>query len=101
ADQLAHARPDLEGELRRRRPDESVDVADRGLGHMCKRNAGAERGGSEATLQGSCADTGSARVPARRAAVRRPSTIELMLLATVVLWALNLTVTRYILTHGF
>src|SRR5918994_2218113 len=24
-----------------------------------------------------------------------------MLLATVVLWALNLTVTRYILTHGF
>jgi drug/metabolite transporter (DMT)-like permease len=33
--------------------------------------------------------------------VRRPSTIELMLLATVLLWALNLTVTRYILTHGF
>jgi drug/metabolite transporter, DME family len=33
--------------------------------------------------------------------VRRPSTIELMLLATVFLWALNLTVTRYILTHGF
>ena len=24
-----------------------------------------------------------------------------MLLTTVVLWALNLTVTRYILTHGF
>ena len=33
--------------------------------------------------------------------MRRPSTIELMLLVTVVLWALNLTVTRYILTHGF
>jgi drug/metabolite transporter (DMT)-like permease len=33
--------------------------------------------------------------------VRRPSTIELMLLVTVVLWALNLTATRYILTHGF
>ncbi len=33
--------------------------------------------------------------------MRRPSTIELMLLATVLLWALNLTVTRYILTHGF
>lgn len=33
--------------------------------------------------------------------MRRPSTIELMLLATVALWALNLTVTRYILTHGF
>jgi drug/metabolite transporter (DMT)-like permease len=33
--------------------------------------------------------------------MRRPSTIEAMLLVTVVLWALNLTVTRYILTHGF
>jgi drug/metabolite transporter (DMT)-like permease len=33
--------------------------------------------------------------------VRRPSRIEVMLLVTVVLWALNLTVTRYILTHGF
>jgi len=33
--------------------------------------------------------------------MRRPSTLEAMLLATVVLWALNLTVTRYILTHGF
>jgi len=33
--------------------------------------------------------------------MRRPLNIELMLLTTVVLWALNLTVTRYILTHGF
>lgn len=33
--------------------------------------------------------------------VRRPTTVELMLLATVLLWALNLTVTRYVLTHGF
>lgn len=33
--------------------------------------------------------------------MRRPSSIELMLLVTVLLWALNLTVTRYILTHGF
>ena len=33
--------------------------------------------------------------------MRRPSTLEAMLLLTVVLWALNLTVTRYILTHGF
>jgi drug/metabolite transporter (DMT)-like permease len=32
--------------------------------------------------------------------MRRPTTVELMLLVTVVLWALNLTVTRYILTHG-
>ncbi len=33
--------------------------------------------------------------------MRSLSRLELMLLATVVLWALNLTVTRYILTHGF
>jgi len=33
--------------------------------------------------------------------VRRPSTVELMLLAVVLLWALNLSVTKYILTHGF
>ena len=32
--------------------------------------------------------------------MRRPTTVELMLLTTVLLWALNLTVTRYILTHG-
>jgi drug/metabolite transporter (DMT)-like permease len=32
--------------------------------------------------------------------MRRPSTVELMLLTVVLLWALNLTVTRYILTHG-
>ncbi len=33
--------------------------------------------------------------------MRRPSTVELMLLAVVLLWALNLSVTKYILTHGF
>jgi drug/metabolite transporter (DMT)-like permease len=33
--------------------------------------------------------------------MRRPGTTEVMLLAVVVLWALNLTVSRYILTHGF
>ena len=33
--------------------------------------------------------------------MRRPSTVEAMLLTTIVLWALNLTVSRYILTHGF
>jgi drug/metabolite transporter (DMT)-like permease len=32
--------------------------------------------------------------------MRRPSSVELMLLVVVLLWALNLTVTRYILTHG-
>jgi drug/metabolite transporter (DMT)-like permease len=33
--------------------------------------------------------------------MRRPRPIELMLLAVIALWALNITVTRYILTHGF
>ncbi len=33
--------------------------------------------------------------------MRKPSTVEAMLLTTIVLWALNLTVSRYILTHGF
>jgi drug/metabolite transporter (DMT)-like permease len=32
--------------------------------------------------------------------VRRPSTVELMLLATVLLWSLNLSVTKYILENG-
>jgi drug/metabolite transporter (DMT)-like permease len=33
--------------------------------------------------------------------VRRLSTVELMLLVTVLLWALNVSVTKYILEHGF
>jgi drug/metabolite transporter (DMT)-like permease len=33
--------------------------------------------------------------------VRRVSAVDLMLLGTVLLWALNSTVTRYVLTHGF
>ena len=33
--------------------------------------------------------------------VRRVSAVDLMLLGTVVLWALNITVTRYVLTHGW
>jgi drug/metabolite transporter (DMT)-like permease len=33
--------------------------------------------------------------------VRRPTAAELMLLATVSIWAFNFTVTRYALTHGF
>jgi drug/metabolite transporter (DMT)-like permease len=32
---------------------------------------------------------------------RRVSAVDLMLLGTVALWALNVTVTRYIVTHGF
>ncbi len=33
--------------------------------------------------------------------MRRVSAAELMLLATVTIWAFNFTVTRYVLTHGF
>jgi drug/metabolite transporter (DMT)-like permease len=33
--------------------------------------------------------------------MRRLSPVDLMLLGTVLLWALNITVTRYVLTHGF
>jgi drug/metabolite transporter (DMT)-like permease len=33
--------------------------------------------------------------------VRRVSTVDLMLLATVLLWSFNFTVTKYALTHGF
>jgi drug/metabolite transporter (DMT)-like permease len=33
--------------------------------------------------------------------VRKPAAVEVMLLSAIGLWALNLTVTRYILTHGF
>src|SRR5205807_4076332 len=31
----------------------------------------------------------------------RARTVDLMLFGTVLLWALNSTVTRYVLTHGF
>ena len=33
--------------------------------------------------------------------MRKPTTVEVMLLSAIGLWALNLTVSRYILTHGF
>jgi drug/metabolite transporter (DMT)-like permease len=33
--------------------------------------------------------------------MRRISSVDLMLLGTVILWALNVTVTRYVLTHGW
>jgi drug/metabolite transporter (DMT)-like permease len=33
--------------------------------------------------------------------MRRLSTVDAMLLLTVVIWAFNITVTRYVLTHGF
>lgn len=35
------------------------------------------------------------------AGVRRLSTVDLMLLTTVVIWSFNFTVTKYVLTHGF
>lgn len=33
--------------------------------------------------------------------MRRPGPVDLMLIATIVIWAFNITVTRYVLTHGF
>jgi drug/metabolite transporter (DMT)-like permease len=33
--------------------------------------------------------------------VRRPEIADLMLLATVMIWSLNFTVTKYVLSHGF
>ena len=38
--------------------------------------------------------------PHARIALRPPSSLELMLFGTIVLWALNLSMSRYILTHG-
>ena len=35
-----------------------------------------------------------------RRGMRRPTSVEVMLLSAIVLWALNLTVSRYVLTHG-
>src|SRR5438105_12088204 len=83
-DQLANSSTQLVGEVRRRRADERVDVLERRLCHR-----------AQAYRPSVGAHPDSVR------AVRRPSTVELMLLATVLLWALNLSVTRYILTHGF
>lgn len=33
--------------------------------------------------------------------VRRPGPVDLMLIATIVIWAFNITVTKYVLSHGF
>ena len=33
--------------------------------------------------------------------MRRPGSVDLMLIATIVIWAFNITVTKYVLTHGF
>ena len=74
--ELAHARTELVREVRRRRPDEGVDVVARGLGHV-------------------------RTLPLASARVRRPSAAEVGLLVTVVIWSLNFTVTKYVLDHGF
>jgi drug/metabolite transporter (DMT)-like permease len=33
--------------------------------------------------------------------MRRPGSVDLMLIATIVIWAFNITVTKYVLTQGF
>ncbi len=33
--------------------------------------------------------------------MRRPVSVDLILVATILIWAFNITVTRYVLTHGF
>src|SRR6185369_13219577 len=33
--------------------------------------------------------------------MRRPSPVDLMLITTILIWSFNVTVTRYVLTHGF
>src|SRR5919201_687442 len=33
--------------------------------------------------------------------MRRPGSVDLILGATILIWAFNVTVTRYVLTHGF
>lgn len=33
--------------------------------------------------------------------MRRPGPVDLTLIATIVIWAFNITVTKYVLTHGF
>ena len=50
-DQLAHPRAELEREVRRRRADEGVDIADRGLGHRAQAYLLAELEGAFEGLQ--------------------------------------------------
>jgi drug/metabolite transporter (DMT)-like permease len=85
-DELADARPELVREVRRRGADEGVDVVARRVAlHRAE---------------------GYAKATATKARVgnvepMRGRTVDLMLLGTILLWALNITVTRYVLTHGF
>src|SRR6266545_1752781 len=62
--------------MRGRGADDRIDVVASRLGHWAKANA-------------------------RFSPVRRVETADFLLLATVSLWALNFTVSKYILDHGF
>jgi drug/metabolite transporter (DMT)-like permease len=75
-DELLDARAELVREVRRRRPDELVDVVAGDLGHVL-----------------------SLSLPS--AAVRRLSAAEVGLLITIVIWSINFTMTKYVLGHGF
>ena len=73
-DELAHPGAELVGEVRSCGPDEGVHVGSGRLpGHRRKDSVGT---------------------------VRRVSPVDVMLLATVVVWGLNATASRYVLTHG-
>src|SRR5919205_4225818 len=76
-DELLDTRAQLVREVRRRRPAQRVDVVRRRFRHCAE------------SLTVVCA------------LVRRVSPVDLMLLGTILLWALNITVTRYVLTHGW
>jgi drug/metabolite transporter (DMT)-like permease len=95
-DELAHARAKLVREVRSRRPDEPVDVL-----------AGRLRHAESLLAEASLAMRPEGRAGLARAPVgtfrtmRRPELADLMLLATVTLWGLNFTVTKYVLSHGF
>jgi len=74
--ELLDASAKLIREVRRRRPDERVDVVAGDLGH-------------------------GRSVPLPSAAVRRLTPAEIGLLVTVVIWGLNFPLTKYAFDHGF
>jgi drug/metabolite transporter (DMT)-like permease len=84
--QLVDAGPQLVSEVRRRGPDERVDVGDARL----VRHA-------ETLLDGAAGERGIGRV----VTMRRISAVDAILLATVLLWSLNYTVSKYVLNQGF
>src|ERR1039457_186998 len=75
-EELLDARAQLVREVRRRGPDEGVDVGEGRLGHRGNPNG-------------------------RVGNVRRLSRVDAMLLGTGLLWALNVPVTKYMFTHGW